>query len=252
MQLNTINIDIIILSYSKNDELKELTQQTIDTLLLSEKPNQIHFEILVIESEKKISPFRFKGSKTIYPKEPFGFHRYLNIGITQSNNKYICLCNNDLIFGNNWASELLNYFNSFPQLMSANPICPNFEPTKKLMNSKSMVWANKNNIFEGVLTGWCIFVRRSIFDKIGLLDERFEFWYADRDYGNTLLKHGVKHALIPSSKVIHLGNKSHGSMEEVEYDRMTLGQHSIYSEKWGVEESSISIKNFIKKILFKN
>ena len=240
MQSKTINIDIIILSYSKNDELKALTQQTIDTLLLSERPEKLHFEILVIESEKKISPFQFKGSKTIYPKEPFGFHRYLNIGINQSNNEYICLCNNDLIFGDNWASELIKYFDYYPQLMSANPICPNFEPTKKIINSKNMVWANKNNIFEGVLTGWCIFVRRSIFDKIGLLDERFEFWYADRDYGKTLLKHGVKHALIPSAIVEHLGSKSHKAINENVYNHYTLTQHQIFLNKWN--------KNIFRKI----
>ena len=83
-----------------------------------------------------------------------------------------------------------------------------------------------------MLTGWCIFTRRSLFDKIGLLDERFEFWYADRDYGKTLLKHGVKHALISSSIVEHLGSKSHNAINENVYNHYTLTQHQIFLNKW--------------------
>lgn len=252
MRSKIINIDIIILSFAKNESLKALTQQTIDSLLNSEKSDRAIFEILVIESEKSLFPYQFKGSKTIYPNEPFGFHRYLNIGIKHSHNEYVCLCNNDLVFEKNWATSLIKYFVKYPKLMSSNPLCPDFEPTKKINIHKDIIWANTNNIFNGILTGWCIFVRRSIFSKIGLLDERFEFWYADRDYGNTLLKHHIKHALIPSSRVMHLGNKSHESIDHKDFNRLTLGQQAIYNDKWGVERAPFSFKSFIKKIFFKN
>src|SRR4051812_37526831 len=91
-------IDILILSYAKDEHLKDLTIQTIDTLLKSEDPGEIQFNVVVIESNKQMQPYQFENSTTIYPAEKFGFHKYLNIGIRQTNSPYVCLCNNDLIF----------------------------------------------------------------------------------------------------------------------------------------------------------
>ena len=42
-----VKIDIIILSFAKNEALKNLTIQTIDTLLASEDPDEIDFNVLV-------------------------------------------------------------------------------------------------------------------------------------------------------------------------------------------------------------
>ena len=73
-------IDIIILSYAKNDHLKSLTQQTLDTLLASEAANEIKFNPIVIESEKSLKSYQFPGSTTLYPEEKFGYNRFMNIG----------------------------------------------------------------------------------------------------------------------------------------------------------------------------
>ncbi len=51
-------------------------------------------------------------------------------------------------------------------------------------------------------------VKRTIFSQIGMLDERFDFYYADNDYAMTLQKYGIKHGLIPRSEASHLWNKS--------------------------------------------
>jgi len=232
MGYEVIKIDIIILSYAKNNTLKSLTEQTISSLINSEKPNEISFNIIVIESEKTLAPYQFKHSVTLYPKESFGFHRYLNLGIKASSNAYICLCNNDLIFQENWASEILKAFNKNPKLKSANPICINFEPTERYLNNTKPVIANRLNIFQGILTGWCIFIDREIIDKIGYLDEQFEFWYADRDYGMTLLKHKIQHALIPMAKVLHLANQSYDSIDQSKFNKLTSEQKLVFDKKW--------------------
>lgn len=227
---NITTIDIIILSYAKTEELKALTTQSIETLLLSEDPEKIRFNILVIESNKNLLPYQFEHSRTIYPEEKFGFHRYLNIGIKATANEYVCLCNNDLIFHKGWASEILRLMSIHPEIKSVNPLCSDFEPTKKYHDSL-VVHANKRNMFNGILTGWCIFVKREIFNKIGLLDEQFEFWYADRDYGMTLLKYNISHALSIRSLVTHIGNQSHNTLD-LKFDHFTEGQRIKYQKKW--------------------
>src|ERR1700749_4974158 len=101
------HIDIIILSYAKDEKLKALTEQTIATLLDSEDPEHIKFDVLVIESDKSLRPYQYPGTQTIYPDETFGYNKYMNIGIKATGNEYVCLCNNDLVFHKGWAGAIL-------------------------------------------------------------------------------------------------------------------------------------------------
>lgn len=227
------NIDIIILSYAKNEHLKKLTQQTIDTCMASEDPNQINFKILVMESEKSIEPFQFEGSKTIYPKEKFGFNRYLNIGIKETGSNFICLCNNDLIFYKGWASEILKALGFDISISSASPYCSIFHTSKNINFNDGISYGYINGIH---VAGWCIFVKREIFLKIGLFDERFKFWCCDDDYRMTLKSKNIKHALIKMSKVDHLGSMSLSEIQTknvpFKTKRLTTAQQHYFDYKW--------------------
>ncbi|WP_207422795.1 glycosyltransferase family 2 protein [Desertivirga brevis] len=241
-----INIDVVILSYAKNERLKALTDQTIETLITSENRDQIKFNPIVIESNKQLQPYQYRNATTIYPDAKFGFHKYLNIGIEAGSASYVCLANNDLIFKKGWASEILAVFNSNNKVESANPFCEYFHKNIKSRNRKFII-ANERNIFKGILTGWCILVKRDVLDKIGLLDEQFDFWYADKDYGKTLLKHKIKHALVLNSLVLHLGNQSHDSIESDRKSDFTDGMKALYEKKWG-KESVSTIDKIINKL----
>lgn len=223
----TRNIDIIFLSYSKNDYLKNLTIQSIDTLLKSEDPKKIHFNILVIESNKSIAPYQFENSKTIYPEQEFGFHKYLNIGIKATSSPYVCLCNNDLIFHTGWASEMIKAMDEDPKIMSATPYCMNFHKKEGFIEDGPPIEG-----YFGILTGWCIFVKREIFNIIGMLDEHFVFWYCDYDYSNTLEKMKVKNSLIPKSKITHLGSESVKTFDKLQHEKLTQLPRFYFNYKW--------------------
>lgn len=226
-----VKIDIIILSYAKTDELKQITLQGIESLFLSEDRDYIQFETLVIESNKDLYPYQYPNTKTIYPEEKFGFNRYLNIGITQTSNDYACLCNNDLIYHQNWASEILKAMAENPNIKSANPYCNSFDYHQDIRKGPEIIFRHQNLKVNGILTGWCLFVKREIFNKIGLLDEQFEFWYADNDYDFTLRRHKLVHALIKRSRVTHLVSQSHHTLMDKK-DRMTIGQREKFEKKW--------------------
>ncbi len=221
------NIDIIILSYAKDEHLKGLTIQTINTLQESEDPEKICFNILVIESNKTLHPFQYENTTTIYPNEKFGFHKYLNIGIKQTNNPYVCLCNNDLIFHKGWATEILKAMDNDDTMLSAVPYCPNFHKKEGFPENAPPLEG-----YFGVLIGWCIFVKREIFDIIGMLDDNFVFWYCDYDYSNTLEKYKVKNCLISTAVVTHLGSESITRMDSKEHKKLTHLPRFYFSYKW--------------------
>jgi GT2 family glycosyltransferase len=222
-----VSIDIIILSYAKDESLKLLTIQTIETLFKSEDPEKIHFNVLVAESNKTLQPYQYENSTTIYPAEKFGFHKYLNIGIKLTNNPYVCLCNNDLIFHKGWASEILNAMDNDPAMLSAVPYCTNFHKKEGFDPNGPPLEG-----YFGVLIGWCIFVKREIFDIIGMLDENLVFWYCDYDYSNTLEKLKVKNCLIPTAVVTHLGSESLKTVNSKEHKRLTQIPRFYFSYKW--------------------
>ncbi|WP_442590245.1 glycosyltransferase family 2 protein [Pedobacter sp. AW31-3R] len=238
-----VNIDIIILSYAKTEELKQLTLQGIESLFLSENPQDVHFEVLVIESDKSLAPYQYPRTTTIYPEETFGFNKYMNIGISRTANTYVCLCNNDLLYHKNWATTILAAMAADPAIKSANPYCENFEYHSSIENGGDVVFRHKTRKVHGALTGWCLFVKRTVFNTIGPLDEQFDFWYADNDYDYTLWKYKLAHALIRNSRVTHLVSKSHDTLDH-KREEMTTGQKEKFDQKW----VNISL---IKKIVFR-
>jgi GT2 family glycosyltransferase len=221
------NIDIIILSYAKDEKLLGLTEQTIRTALGSEDPERISFNILVIESNKDVKPYLFPNTRTIYPNTEFGYNKYMNIGIKATHNEYVCLCNNDLEFHKGWAGAILNAMEKDPEMLSASPYCPIFHKNEGFDENGPV----KEGYF-GALGGWCIFMKREIFNTIGLFDEKLIFWYCDADYCKTLAKYGIKNCLVPASKVTHIGSESLKSVDDREYQKLTQWPRTYYNYKW--------------------
>ena len=250
--MSTYEVDIIILSYAKSDDLKKLTIESIDSLIRSEDPACVKFNVLVIESNKDIAPYQYENSETIYPSESFGFHRYLNIGIRTTDSPFVCLCNNDLIFEKNWATEILKEMEKDPLLLSASPYCPRFHMDRGFEKYQSPITGYNN----GILVGWCIFVNRDIFEIIGNLDEKFEFWYCDNDYSETLQLFKIKHCLISSSFVTHLSNESLKILDSKTKTQLTSFQYLYYDYKWNhkskiilmLKTSIFNVRNFCIRV----
>jgi len=222
-------IDIIILSYAQNAELKTITENCIGSLLASEDPAKIKFKVLVLESEKLADNFQYAGTTTIYPKEEFSYNRYLNIGIEHTNANFVCLCNNDLIFKKNWASEILKSFNKFPELSSASPACSIHHPKHgfELFNG---IYAGYRSRYE--LAGWCVFLKREALNRMGKLDENYKFWCADNDFSNMLMVLGLRHALVSSAIVDHIDGATFDFQTEQRQGELTAGEFFYFEKKW--------------------
>lgn len=193
-------IDVIILSETLTMDFKGMTDQCINSLRASEDPEKIQFNIVVIESNKGIKGFQYEHAVTIYPETEFGYHKYMNMGIALTFSSYVCLCNNDLVFHPNWASNLLEAFREY-ELVSACPACSLHHP--------SMGYELNSGIYPGYkvrheISGWCIMLKRELLKLIGRLDENYQFWCSDNDFANTLWVLDQRHALVTSSIVDHL------------------------------------------------
>jgi GT2 family glycosyltransferase len=224
-----LNIDIIILSYARDEKLKSVTLDGLQTLLDSEDPAHIHFNIIVIESNQTLAPYQYPSTTTVYPKKSFGYHKFMNIGIQMSHSPYVCICNNDLLFHKHWASEILKAFEADPTLYSASPACSMHHPAQQISLQSGIHYGYE---VRKELVGWCLFFKRDMLSITGKLDPAFKFWFADNDYSKTLQKYRLKHALVTSSMVDHLESTTLKTKATTEQQKLTAGERFYYEYKW--------------------
>lgn len=209
-------IDIVILSYAKTPELKKITEDCIDSLISSEPLGT--FNIIILESHKNIY---YSGVKTVHPDMPFNYNAYCNFGAKLGKSEHICFCNNDLIFSKGWASELLKF-----GLPSMSPKCPN-NPLQSDFTHLHLGTETSRHI-----SGWCIFLKRSLWDSICGFDEDFEFWCADDSYREQLKFHNINHYLVATSLVTHLGSQTINTMPVDLVNHYTKEQARKYNKKF--------------------
>jgi len=249
-----ISIDVIILSYAKNDSLKQTTLNCLESLVKSESQNHIQFNIIILESNKSLQPFRYPNCQTYYPKESFGYHKYLNLGIQLTKNTYICFCNNDLIFHHNWATEILKVFENNKEILSCSPQDPWLHKQFNInLNQQYIIGYEKMEHF----TGWCFMVKRNIFNIIGLFDEKLTFWYCDDDFLNNIKRHQIKHALVTASHVDHKSGQTitSNSITVKKREDYTSKQWLYFDYKWNHNSIIVykfkSMKYYIFRLLKK-
>jgi GT2 family glycosyltransferase len=221
------NIDVIIISDAKTESLKALTLQTLQTLFNSDA--DVNFYAYVIESSNSNFSDIHPHIKMVYPKVPFGYHKYLNIGRKLGISEYVCLCNNDLIFRQKWATNIISEMKA-NGLISASPLSIDHNTARFSIKENS---GNHLGYTIGLhVAGWCIFQDRKIYDIIGDLDERFIFWYCDDDYAQVLKLNKIPHALVTSSRVDHAISKTLFTKSKPEINLLTSQQERIFKAKW--------------------
>jgi GT2 family glycosyltransferase len=228
-------VDIIIVSYAKDDYCKDLTRNCIKSIFNSEDNSIDIFNIIVVESQEGVRwENEFENVFTYDAPLPYGYHKFLNFGRKKGSSEWVALCNNDLEFTRGWFSNILKANTDNPDIISFSPYCPMTQMTYGIHPHTGL---NIGYEIRKQISGWCIVHKREIYDIIGDLDERFYHWFCDNDYSMTLWEKGIKHALVTDSIVIHHEKNIGKTTERVvetndEMYRLTTGSQSIFEDKW--------------------
>jgi len=196
-----MTVGVIFLSLGATPELIEMTQNAVNSCIISDP--DINFRILVCEGVPNI---KYTGAWVTNPPpgKPFNYNEYMNICRSHAMFKgceYIALCNNDLLFENEWASILIKTMKK-QGVLSACPKEPTIHRDVPFVNGVCPGYGVTSGFRP--IAGWCIFQNMRIYDIIGDIDERAEFWHADTMYGRQLRAFEVKHILVEGSVVHHL------------------------------------------------
>ncbi len=188
--------DLIIVAASKDEQLIRMTQAAIDSCLA----DGADVKVYLIETFKQ-HEYRGVHKVLIYTGE-FNYNRALNLGIANSEGDICILANNDIKFEKGWSS--------IGNTMKANDI---LSASALSSDPRQRSFKRGNYAYEGYLigyqlTGWCLFVDRTVFKTIGKLDESFNFWFSDNVYADQLIKANIKHALICNVTVLHYTSRT--------------------------------------------
>ena len=212
-------LSIVILSYAIDDEIYQMNRRCIDSLLDSEQWEDGQLEILLIESNKQNSYSYDKRVTVLIPDEVFNFHRFFNIGLSQSQGEFIAFCNNDIIFTKGWFSAIMEVKRRHPEFMCFSPLDRSYPLMNEAILPSSqdyyIGWQNKKHF-----AAWCFVWERRVFDIIGPFDETFDFYSADDDELQTLHYYAIPNVVVTHSEVKHLS-------QVVTKKEETLNSHNI-------------------------
>lgn len=212
---------------SDRPEFRDMTQQSIDSLIRSEPGHQ--FDITVVESWRSFAMegHSYPGCKMIIPNvaEEFNYNRWLRHGIRYSSGaEWVVLCNNDLIFQTGWFTAIMQAYELLGrEIKSFSPWDDGTHP--QMFKYQHPYYIGTRVAYE--VAGWCLVIRRDTLDRIHL-DDRVQFWYSDNIYIDQLTALGEKHALIRSSEVFHLRSRTLNTLPPAEQRRITIHQAVKY------------------------
>jgi GT2 family glycosyltransferase len=221
-----MTIDVIILSYAKNDTIVKMNNDCINSMLNS--TDNYEFNIFLVETEpNKIFTYEQKEVTVIQPKIKFGYNKFLNIGLDYCKNEWILLSNNDTIYEKLFIDYMILAHEIDNEILSMSPIDDSWARQNKYDRDMLMHYGHR---LQCELAAWSILINRKVIDIIGKFDENFTFWYQDCDFANNLITHNIKHVLITKSKVHHLLSKSNHLVEN--WDNMVNTCSKYFYSKW--------------------
>ena len=253
-----MKLSIIIINYNVKFFLEQC--------LLSVKTaiQGIESEIFIVDNNsvdgsQQMLKDRFHDFNIILNDKNVGFAKANNQAIRQASGEYILLLNPDTVVENDTFSKIIAFMDVHPEagglgvkmvdgkgnfLPESKRSLPTptiafykiFGLSKLFPHSKKfgkyhLSYLDKDQINEvEILAGAFMFLRKSVLDKIGLLDETFFMYGEDIDLSYRIIKAGYKNYYFPETRIIHYKGEStkKGSMN---YVKMFYNAMKIFAKK---------------------
>lgn len=170
-----------------------------------------------------------------------GFIRSCNFGASLGNSPYVLLINSDVIVTPNWLSRLIECAESDPKIAAVNPLtnyASNINipiaPGANFYGMDRILAQNLSPQYPDVVTGvgFCMLLRRSALEKVGLFDEIYDRGYCeDSDLCMQLTTNGYRTVVADNVYVYHQGRASFKGERDTRY----LKNRQIFDARWSTE-----------------
>ncbi|MFN8296258.1 MAG: glycosyltransferase [Chitinophagales bacterium] len=231
-----MKLSIVIVNYN----VRYFLEQTILSVLKSVV--NFEYEIFVVDNNStddslKMLEQKFPAVHIIANKENVGFSKANNQAIRMADGEYILLLNPDTIIQEDTLQKCINKMESdatigglgvkmydgagnflpeskrgFPSPLAAfakmSGLAKVF-PKSKTFGQYHLSFLNRDQSHEvNVLSGACMFLRKSVLDKVGLLDEDYFMYGEDIDLSYRIKQAGFKNYYFADTSIIHFKGES--------------------------------------------
>jgi GT2 family glycosyltransferase len=203
----------------------DLLSQILPSLLAQSRPPD---EIIVVDNCSTDSTRDIAhgfGVKLITLKANCGFAGAVNEGIKCASGDWLLLANNDVSFRPGWLDSLLSAAEEEKVPFATGKLLQTSD-VKRLDGTWDMVsrgayawrggygcpdgvlWSQRRKIWLAPMTA--ALYHRSVFDRLGMLDTRFEAYYEDVDFGIRCAMAGIEGIYEPDAVAVHMGKSTLG------------------------------------------
>ncbi len=178
-----------------------------------------------------------------------GYIKAINQGLRSCDADYICLMNNDTIVSKGWLDELIRFNKHRSEYGLLNPLCKGHKEHSMSVDEygSHLQNINQNKFMEmNQCQGYCMFLTKEVFNKVGFLDEVFGIGgFDDTDYSMRAYKMGYRCACVYTAYVYH---DEHVSFNDLG-DRKKIQKASeiAYFKKWPRHLRAAFLFTFPKK-----
>ena len=214
-------ISAVIPTWNRADLLRTIIE---NLQTQSEPPNQI----IVIDNGSKDNSCdiaRQFGVDLLSFPENRGFAVAVNEGVKRATGDWIFIINNDVVLQRDWLAKALQTAREENALFVVGKLLrPNgkdeIDGSWDLVSRAAYawrsgygkpdgpVWSTRRRVYSAPMTA--ALFHRSIFDKIGLLETRFESYYEDVDFGIRCALAGINGVYEPAAVATHMSKTTLG------------------------------------------
>jgi len=231
-----MKLSIIIVNYNVRYFLEQCLTSVFKAV------DSIDAEVFVVDNKSSDDSMQmvkkcFPKTKIIENKENVGFSKANNQAIDISKGEYTLLLNPDTIVEEDTFEKCIEFMDSHPdagglgaKMIDGNGIflpeskrglptpsvsfykisgLSNLFPKSKTFAKYHLGYLNENETNEiEILSGAFMWMRKSVLDEIGLLDEAFFMYGEDIDLSYRIIKAGYKNYYYPKARIIHYKGES--------------------------------------------
>ena len=209
-------IFIIILNFNGHDVLAQCLSSVYQS-------NYLNFEVVVVDNNSSDTSLEqakksFSRANFIKNSENFGFSKGNNVGIRWALEKfadYVLILNNDTVLEKTTLSELVQAMQKNESAGISSPVILSAKNNSVWFAGGNINWhkMRTSHVYEiksdtpytsEYISGCAMFVKKDVFKKIGIFDERFFLYYEDADFSMRAKKAGFDLLIIPSTRIRHL------------------------------------------------
>lgn len=219
-----------------------------------------NYEIIIIENnseEQKTFEFykQIDGKDRIkviyYPEKEFNYSKIINFGVKNSTGEYIIQLNNDTeLLTPDWLQEML----MFAQREDVGAVGVElFYPDKTIQHAGIIIgiggvaghvfknipkgmhgYFSKDSMIQNLsaVTAACIMTKKTIYDEVGYMDEKFKVAFNDVDFCLKIREKGKLIVYNPYVQFIHYESKSRGFEDTLEKQARFKTEIDRFYKKW--------------------